>query len=177
MSLKVYRAFFAWCFSWCIIFALYCSDAIVSQVLDELGLSMTDDLLGKLCFTPQFYTVFVLCLLSCLFSFHFFFLNNDIVWCSVERCEHTHRSVGNLSFCQMHAFEVSTPTATYPNLSSLSSFYQFSLSNVIPSKNLSSNIISCHFIYSANGFFNCWSFIFLPFCREQAKRAHNNVMI
>ena len=87
-----------------------------------------------------------------------------IVRCPAERCECTHCFAGNSALCQVHAFEVLTSCSTcIANLS----FVCFICRKFIPNKILSSNIISCSFIYSAMGFLS-----FTSFCREQAKRSH-----
>ena len=68
-----------------------------------------------------------------------------------EQCECRHHFAGNSSFSQAHAFQILTPIA---NLALLYFMYQ----NFIPSKILYSNIISCSFIYNANGIFKLWAF-------------------
>ena len=64
-----------------------------------------------------------------------------------------HHFVGNSSFCQAHVFKVLTPTSNYHKFLICMLFYFYVIcKNFIPSKILSSNIIS----YNANGIFKLW---------------------
>ena len=80
--------------------------------------------------------------------------NHNSVGCPAEWHKRTHHFAGNSSFCQVHAFQVWTPIASL-------SFVCFICQKFIPSKILSSNIISCHFTYNANGMFQLWEFYHL----------------
>ena len=77
---------------------------------------------------------------------------HSIIGCRAEQRERMHRFAGKWLFCQSHAFEFLTPTSSYRQLS----FACFICRNFIPSKILSSNIISYNFIYNANGMFKLW---------------------
>ena len=72
---------------------------------------------------------------------------HHIVRCPAKRRERTYRFAGHSSFCQVHAFEVLTPTSTYREFQFIIQcmFYLLKLTTRIPSKILSSNTISCTF--------------------------------
>ena len=77
-----------------------------------------------------------------------------IIGCPDEWSERMHSFAGNSSFCQAHEFEVLTPTSTYCQFLS---FVCFICQSFIPSKILSSNIISCN-VYYTNRIFKSWEF-------------------
>ena len=79
---------------------------------------------------------------------------HKITGCLEEWRESTCRFARNSSFCQVHAFDVLTPTSTYHQFI----ICMFICRNFIPSTILSSNIISCNYICSANGIFKLWEF-------------------
>ena len=75
---------------------------------------------------------------------------------NVKHCVcHMRRIAGNASFCQVHAFEVLAPPQLIAKFHIIVCYICW---NFIPSKILSSNIISCHFIYNANGIFKLLEF-------------------
>ena len=83
---------------------------------------------------------------------NFYKCNNDIVVCPAEGRELTRHSAGNSSFCQTHTLKVLTPTSTYRQFIICMSY----LLKFHTKQDLSSNIISCKFIYNANRIFKLW---------------------
>ena len=72
-----------------------------------------------------------------------------------ERYERKHHFTGNSSFCQVHAFEVWTPTSMYRQFI-ICMFYL----SIFHTKQdfVFKYITSCNFIYNASGIFNLWEF-------------------
>ena len=76
-----------------------------------------------------------------------------------------HCFAGNSAFCQAHVFKVLTHVLQ--PIASLS-FVCIICQHFIPSKNLSSNITFCNFIYSANGILKLWEFYHsCPFAKNK----------
>ena len=87
-----------------------------------------------------------------------------------EHRERMRRFAWNSSFCQAHAFEVLTPTCTSTYRHIIICMFYSSKFHMIK-QDLSSNIISCNFIY--NGIFKSWGVLtFTSFWRKQAKHSH-----
>ena len=78
---------------------------------------------------------------------------DSFVGCPEERHERTCRFARKSSFCQEHALAL-TPTSTYRQLI----ICMFICRNLIPSKDLPSNITSWNIIYNANRIFKSWEF-------------------
>ena len=83
-------------------------------------------------------------------------MSHDFFGFLTERCECTLRFAWESLFCQVHAFEVCM--YTYFNLLPINHLNVFVCRNFIPSKILSSNIISCNIIYSAIRILKSWGF-------------------
>ena len=91
---------------------------------------------------------------------HCIYAAHDYLWIMYTlKQQNISLSARNPSFWQAHAFEVLTSTSTYR---------QFIICMFIPSKILSSNIISCTFIYNANRISKSWEFYrSRPFARNE----------
>ena len=81
-------------------------------------------------------------------------LHLHIVWCLEERCERTCGFAGNSLIWSTCIWSLDT----YFNQSPIYHLYVFIFRNFIPSKILSSNVISHNFIFNAKAIFRSWEF-------------------